>query len=67
MSTNNNVDNLSKPWFMIYNIGILIDFFLYFKHRKQFSNKAKRALIGAIIGIPVGLVMKYLTGTYIFN
>lgn len=63
----NNTDELSIPWFVISNIIPPIGFFLYFKHRKQFPNKAKKALIGAIIGIPVGLVMKYLTDTYILN
>lgn len=67
MSTNKNSDELSKPWFILSNIVPPIGFFLYFKHKKQFPNKAKRALIGAIIGIPVGLVMKHLTETYIFN
>jgi hypothetical protein len=67
MSTNKNSDELSKPWFILSNIVPPIGFFLYFKHKKQFPNKAKKALIGAIIGIPVGLVMKHLTETYIFN
>lgn len=65
--TTTNTDELSKPWFILSNIVPPIGFFLYFKHRNQFPNKAKKALTGAIIGIPVGLVMKYLTDTYILN
>lgn len=67
MENNNNTDELKKPWFILSNIVPPIGFFLYFKYRKQFPNKAKKALQGAIIGIPVGILMKYLMDTFILN
>lgn len=67
IKNNNTSDELSKIWLIASNIVPPIGFFLYFKHRKKSPKKAKKALIGAFIGIPVGLVMKLLIDSCIFN
>jgi hypothetical protein len=60
-------DELSQSWFMICNAMPPIGFFLYFKHRKLYPNKAKRALTSAMIGIPMALVMSYIFNTHILK
>jgi len=67
MKNNHNTDQLKKHWFILSNIIPPIGFFLYFKHRKRYPNKANSALIGAIIGVPVGIIMKYIMDTFIFR
>ncbi|MGV3461630.1 MAG: hypothetical protein ACO1N9_14370 [Flavobacterium sp.] len=61
----NTNDNLSMPWFIISNAIPPVGFFLYFRHRKQYPNKAKRALTSAAIGVPIALVAGYIMQTYI--
>lgn len=67
MKSNNTQDSLSNGWFMLANMLPPVGFFLYFKYRNQFPNKAKKALTGAIVGVPVGIIMGYLMNTYIIN
>lgn len=50
-------DELSKPLTIISSIVPPIGFFLFFKHKKQFPNKAKKALVASLIGIHIGFVM----------
>lgn len=64
MKNINKEDKLPMIWFMLSNMFPPIGFFLYFKHRNIFPKKAKRALIGAFIGIPMGMVMGYLFNNY---
>jgi len=42
-------------------------FFLYFRHRKAHSNKAKRALISAVIGVPIAIPGGYIINTFFLN
>lgn len=67
MKNNNDTDKLSNFWFAVSNIFPPIGFFLYFKHKKGSPNKANKALAGALVGIPVGMVMGYLMNTYLIN
>ena len=66
MNGNHN-DSLSKFWFMVSNAMPPVGFFLYFKYRKQYPNKAKRALTSAMIGIPLALIMGYIINTHILK
>lgn len=66
MKINNN-DDLTRIWFMVCNAIPPIGFFLYFRYRNQFPNKAKRALTSAVTGIPVALISGYILNTYILN
>lgn len=63
----NNVDNLSRFWLIASNAAPPIGFFLYFRHRKGFPYKAKRALVSAIAGIPVTVLGSYIMNTYILS
>lgn len=67
MQNNNKKDELSKLWFMISNAVPPIGFFLYFKHRKVFPNKARRALTSALIGIPIALIAGYIMNSFVLN
>ncbi|WP_343657842.1 hypothetical protein [Chryseobacterium sp.] len=67
MENNNSTDRLSNFWFMFSQMLPPIGFFLYFKHKNQFPNKARKALIGALVGIPVGIVMGCTLNTFITN
>ncbi|UOE50880.1 hypothetical protein MTO98_07290 [Mucilaginibacter sp. SMC90] len=60
-------DSLSMFWFVVSNTMPPVGFFLYFKHRKQSPNKAKRALTSAMIGIPLASIMGYIINTYILK
>ena len=60
-------DELSRYWFMVCNAMPPVGFFLYFKHRKQYPNKAKRALTSALIGVPLALVMGYIINAHILK
>jgi hypothetical protein len=65
--TNIPEDELSRPWFMVCNAMPPVGFFMYFKHRKQYPNKARRALTSAMIGVPMALVMSYIINTHILK
>jgi len=67
MEDNSSTDRLSNFWFIISQMLPPIGFFLYLKYKNQFPNKAKKALTGAIVGIPVGMVMGYLFNNYIIS
>ncbi|OOQ60431.1 hypothetical protein [Mucilaginibacter pedocola] len=62
-----NKDELSSFWFVVSNALPPVGFFLYFKHRQQFPNKAKRALNSALIGVPIALAGGYIMNTFILN
>jgi len=54
-------DELSKPLTIISSVIPPIGFILYFKYKKEFPNKAKKALGSGLIGVPIGFVMgKYV-------
>jgi hypothetical protein len=63
----NNNDKLSRFWFIVSNALPPIGFFLYFKHRNQYPNKAKSALQSAAIGVPIALVGGYILNNYILK
>ncbi len=74
MESNNNhihtkeyKDKLSRFWFILSNALPPIGIFLYFKHRNQYPDKAQRALVSALIGIPIAMAAGYLMNTYVFN
>ena len=64
---NDNKDNLSLFWFIISNALPPIGFFLYFRHRKAQPIKAKRALISAMIGVPIAILGGYIMNTFVLN
>lgn len=63
MTDKNNNDKLPNSWFMLSNALPPVGIFLYFKYRNQFPTKAKRALVGALAGIPVAVLMGYILNT----
>ncbi|NOW96462.1 hypothetical protein [Mucilaginibacter sp. SG564] len=65
--TNIPKDELSRYWFMVCNAMPPVGFFLYFKHRKKYPNKARRALTSAMIGLPMALVMDYIINTLLLK
>jgi len=67
MKNDNNKDNLSSLWFILSQALPPIGFFLYFKHRNQFPNKARKALTSAIIGVPIALIAGYILNNYILK
>lgn len=67
MAKNSTKDNLSNGWFMLSNMLPPVGFFLYFKYRDQSPAKARRALIGAVTGIPAGIAMGFILNTYILK
>lgn len=67
MKNNITNDRLSNLWFVLAQMMPPIGFFLYFKHRHQLPQKARRALTGALLGIPGGLLMGYIMNTYILH
>jgi hypothetical protein len=67
MKSNSNKDKLSNLWFVLSNAIPPIGFYLYFKHRNQFPNKARRAFTSAAIGIVMALAAGYIMNTYVFN
>ncbi|MBO9659618.1 MAG: hypothetical protein J7527_12415 [Chitinophagaceae bacterium] len=64
---NKKDDELSKPLFIVSNAIPPVGFYLYFKYRRQFPNKARKALISAIVGVPIALISGYIMNQHIFN
>jgi hypothetical protein len=62
-----NKDNLSRLWFVVSNALPPVGFFLYFRHRNAYPNKAKRALISALIGVPIAIIGGYIMNTFVLN
>jgi len=62
-----NKDDLSRFWFVVSNAFPPIGFFLYFRHRKEYPNKAKRALTSAMIGVPIAILGGYIMNTFVLN
>lgn len=60
-----NKDNLSRFWFVVSNAVPPIGFFLYFKHRKAYPNKARRALTSAMIGVPIAILGGYIMNNFV--
>ncbi|NII81044.1 hypothetical protein [Pedobacter sp. SG918] len=60
-------DHLSRFWFIVSNALPPIGFFLYFRHRKAYPNKAKSALTSAMIGMPLALLGGYIMNTFILD
>ncbi|MBB4107441.1 hypothetical protein [Pedobacter zeae] len=60
-------DQLSWFWFIVSNTLPPVGFFLYFRHRKAYPNKAKRALISAITGVSVAVLGGYIMNAFILN
>lgn len=67
MQTKENKDNLPGFWFIASNAVPPIGFFLYFKNRNHYPNKAKRALRSALIGIPGSIAAGYLMNNYVLH
>lgn len=67
MKNDNRKDELSRPWFMVSNAIPPIGFFLYFRHRRQFPNKARKALTSAAAGVPVAIALGYFFNNYILK
>ncbi len=67
MIDKNNDDKLPNAWFMLSNAMPPVGIFLYFKYRNQFPNKARRALMGALAGIPVAILMGYIFNNYLLK
>ncbi|MBK1439135.1 hypothetical protein JHJ32_03980 [Parapedobacter sp. ISTM3] len=67
MKNENKKDDLSRFWFALSNAIPPIGFFLYFRHRNQFPNKARKALASALIGVPIALVAGYIIDAYILH
>jgi hypothetical protein len=67
MLIKDNKDNLSRFWFIVSNALPPIGFFLYFRHRKTRPYKAKRALISAMIGVPITILGGYIVNTFVLN
>jgi hypothetical protein len=63
----NNKDHLPGFWFVISNALPPVGIFLYFRHRKTCPQKAGRALISAMIGVPVAILGGYIMNTFILN
>ncbi|PBQ30923.1 hypothetical protein CNR22_03760 [Sphingobacteriaceae bacterium] len=66
MKQSEKIDKLPIIWLMLSNMFPPIGFVLYFKHKDQSPKKAKKSLIGALIGIPMGIMMSYIFNNYIF-
>jgi RsiW-degrading membrane proteinase PrsW (M82 family) len=64
---NINNDDLSRFWLIVSNAVPPVGFYLYFKHRNQYPNKARKALQSAAIGVPIALVASYIFNNYILN
>lgn len=64
---NKKSDDLSRFWWIMSNAVPPIGFFLYFKHRNQYPDKARKALKSAAIGVPIALVAGYIINNFIFN
>jgi hypothetical protein len=67
MKTVNNNDKLSRGWMMISNAIPPIGFFLYFKHRNRYPAKANRALVSALIGVPIAILGGYIMNNFILK
>jgi len=63
----NSNDDLSRFWLAVSNAAPPVGFFLYFRHRSQYPNKAKKALVSALIGIPIAILAGYIMNTYILG
>ena len=60
-------DELSRPLKIISSIIPPIGFILYFKYKKAFPNKAKKALGSGLIGIPIGFLMGWYVMPFLKN
>ena len=67
MENNIKVDKLSKGQTMISNALPPVGFFLYFRYRKNYPQKARKALINAIIGVPIAIIGGYIFQNYILK
>lgn len=67
MLMKDNIDHLSRFWFVISNALPPIGFFLYFRYRKTHPKKAKMALTSAMIGVPIAILGSYIMNTFILN
>lgn len=63
----NSNDDLSRFWLILSNAVPPIGIFLYFRHRGQYPNKAKKALVSALTGIPIAILTGYIMNTYILS
>ncbi|MBW8198196.1 hypothetical protein [Flagellimonas abyssi] len=67
MEKNIKIDKLSVVQTLLSNAIPPIGFFLYFRYRNAFPNKAKKALINAAVGIPIAMIMGYIFNNYILT
>lgn len=66
-SQTQNKDKLSMGLMIVSNALPPIGFYLYYRFREAFPQKARTALINAILGILIGMIGGYLLQTYVFN
>lgn len=66
METKGN-DTLSRFWHIASNAVPPIGFFLFFRYRNRYPNKARRALTSAVIGVPIAIAMGYIMNAYILK
>lgn len=64
---NNSNDKLSGFWSVVSNALPPVGFFLYFKHRNRYPGKAKRALISALIGLPIAILVGHVMNTCVLS
>ncbi len=66
MIDKNNDDKLPNAWFMLSNAMPPVGYF-FTLNRNQFPNKARRALMGALAGILVAILMGYIFNNYLLR
>lgn len=66
MTNKDKSDSLPTIWFMLSNAIPPVGVFLWLKHRDKSPNKAKRALLAGLTGIPIGIIAGYIFNNHIF-
>ena len=61
----NSEDQLRRIWSIASNVMPPVGLYIYFRHRRTYPNKARRALSAALMGIPAAIIGGYIFNTYI--
>lgn len=67
MKSTRNKNKLPVGLAILSNALPPVGFYLYYRLRKRFPEKAATALKNAVIGIPAGLIGGFILQTYLFN